>query len=93
MWVSLGLAPLFQRPSLRQGPGELAQTNWRSEAPQQFPVPVLIVMPCKDTALPPPLAAESVSARSRLSMAREGGEFSPAHICRAGPFLLAWVQG
>lgn len=29
---------------------------------------------------------------SRFSMAWEGGKFSPANICRAGPFLLARVQ-
>lgn len=33
--------------------GKLAKTNWRSEAPQQFPIPILIMLPCKHAALPP----------------------------------------
>lgn len=50
MWVSLGLVVL---PS-RQGPGKLAQTNWRSEAPHQFPIPDLVTILYKRVALPFP---------------------------------------
>lgn len=50
MWVSLGLRAL---PS-RQGPEKLAQTNWRSEAPQQFPIPDPVMILYKCVALPFP---------------------------------------
>ena len=76
--------------SLRQGRRKLAQTNWRSEAPQQFPIPILTVMPCGSACS---CGHGECLCTLCFSTAWEGSEFSPAHICRAGPLLLARVQG
>lgn len=40
-----------------------------------------------------PLPSTGASAQADFPMAGEGSEFSPAHIYRARPFLLARVQG
>lgn len=81
VWVSLELAPRFQRAFFN---GKLVQRDWRSEAPQPFPIAV----PCKCVALPSsPAAGESL--HSRVSPRHGKAASSVLHIS-AEPGCSFW---